>query len=575
VREIAERGHEIACHGHSHVLPTQLTLDAFRTDICRARELLQDLSAAPVIGYRAPSFALTPEQLQLLAPCGYRYDSSVNRFAFHDRYAGFPQRGDRIAAGVYRQPDGLIQLELPMTRVGPFSVPISGGGYFRLYPGPVFRKFIRSALLREGHYVMYLHPWEWDPHQPRVNGLGVWRHFRHYNNLSRTFVRVRQLLAMLRDVGVSFLTAAEFVERLDTRLSAPTGGGGTERGERLEIRRLTPGANTAAWDSYVARHPEATAYHLAGWRDVIEDCFGHRTFYLTATRGGAINGLFPLVLVDGLVGRFLVSMPFLDYGGVLADEVSTEHSLTEAAIAIAREVGARHLEVRHAHRKELGLVSRTHKVCLRLELPDDPARLWEGLGAKLRSQIRRPQKDGCVARIGGSEDLAAFYRVFAEHMRDLGTPVYPVKFFQHILDSFPDSVRLCTTFYRGTPVAAGLLVGFGGSLGIQWGASLRRFNRLGANMLMYWTALEYACARGFRQFDFGRSSPGTGNFRFKEQWGARPMQLYWDYWLRHGGPAPDLNYANPRYRPAIWLWKQLPLTVANRLGPRIIRSIPA
>jgi hypothetical protein len=94
-------------------------------------------------------------------------------------------------------------------------------------------------------------------------------------------------------------------------------------------------------------------------------------------------------------------------------------------------------------------------------------------------------------------------------------------------------------------------------------------------MLMYWTALEYACARGFRQFDFGRCSPGTGNFHFKEQWGARPMQLYWDYWLRHDGQAPDLNYANPRYRPAIWLWKQLPLTVANRLGPRIIRSIPA
>jgi FemAB-related protein (PEP-CTERM system-associated) len=421
---------------------------------------------------------------------------------------------------------------------------------------------------------MYLHPWEWDPHQPRVNGLGVWRHFRHYNNLSRTFARVRQLLAMLRDVGVNFLTAAEFVEGLDTRLPLPTGGGDPEREERLEIRRLTPG-NGALWDSYVARHPEATAYHLAGWCDVIEDCFGHRTFYLMATRGRTINGLFPLVLVDGLVGRFLVSMPFLDYGGVLADEASTERMLTDAAVAIAREVGARHLEVRHAHRKELGLISLTHKVCLRLDLPDDPGRLWEGLGSKLRSQIRRPQKDGCVARIGGAEDLPAFYRVFAEHMRDLGTPVYPIKFFQHILDSFPDSVRLCTTFHRGTPVAAGLLVGFGGSLGIQWGASLRRFNRLGANMLMYWTALEYACASGFRQFDFGRSRPGTGNFRFKEQWGARPMQLYWDYWLRHDGPAPELNYANPRYRPAIWLWKQLPLTVANRLGPRIIRSIPA
>jgi len=526
------------------------------------------------VGYRAPSFALTPEQLRLLAPCGYRYDSSVNPFAFHDRYSRFPNLGDRMAPGVYRLPDGLIELELSVARLGPFSVPISGGGYFRLYPGPLFRRFIRGALLRDRHYLMYLHPWEWDSHQPRVNGLGVLRRFRHYNNLARTFPRLRELMAMLREKGVNFLTASEFLQRLEPRPSSNGRHGGPGRGQP-EMQMLSPGADTAVWDTYVARHPESTAYHLSGWRAVIEACFGHRTFYLMATRGGEVSGLFPLVLIDGLVGRFLVSLPFVDYGGVLADDASTERGLVAAAIAIAREVGAKHLEVRHAHRKQLGLLSKTHKVCLRLELPDDPTRLWQRLGSKLRSQIRRPEKDGCVARIGGREDLSAFYRVFAEHMRDVGTPVYPVNFFRHILESFPDTVRLCTTFHRGKPVAAGLLVSFGSHIGIQWAASLRRYNPVGPNMLMYWTALEYACARGFRQFDFGRSSPGSGTYRFKEQWGARPSQLYWDYWLGHEGPAPELNYANPKYRSAIWLWKHLPLAVANRLGPRIIKSIPA
>jgi FemAB-related protein (PEP-CTERM system-associated) len=347
----------------------------------------------------------------------------------------------------------------------------------------------------------------------------------------------------------------------------------TEPVVRVETGRAL---DLLAWDRYVSQHAEATAFHLAGWPQVVADCFGHRTFGLTAWQGSALTGVLPLVLMSSRVfGRFLVSLPFFDYGGVLADDAETERALVARAVTLAREVGAAHLELRHVRGRDLGLQSRTHRVSMRLDLPEDPEALWQGFKGKLRSQIRRPGKEGCVARIGGAEDLDNFYRVFAVNMRDLGTPVYPKAFFSQILSIMPDRTRLCVVERGGEPVAAAFLVSFRRQLAVQWASALRRHNALSPNMLLYWTVLEHACRSGHEQFDFGRSTPGSGTYRFKEQWGARPLPLSWDYWLPDGRPLPDLNYANPRYAAAIRLWQRLPVAVANVLGPRIIKHVPA
>lgn len=331
-----------------------------------------------------------------------------------------------------------------------------------------------------------------------------------------------------------------------------------------------------AWDAYVRRHPDGTAYHLGGWADVIGQCFGHRTVYLVARYGEAIAGLLPLVFMESrLFGRWLVSMPFLDYGGVLADDAFVESALVERAVEIARDLGADHLELRHATKKDLGLVARHHKVSMRLDLPAEPSTLWEGFSPKLRNQIRRPQKDGCTARVGGAEELDAFYAVFAENMRDLGTPVYPRRFFAQILERFPALARIVVVTRGSIPVAGGFLIGFNDHLHAQWASSLRRYNRMSPNMLLYWSILEEACRQKYERFDFGRSTPGSGTYRFKEQWGAQPLALSWDYWLREGEAVPELNHDNPRFALAIKLWQRLPLVVANRLGPWIIRHVPA
>jgi serine/alanine adding enzyme len=209
-----------------------------------------------------------------------------------------------------------------------------------------------------------------------------------------------------------------------------------------------------------------------------------------------------------------------------------------------------------------------------LDLPGSADELWKQFGAKLRAQIRRPQKEGATCVAGGAELLPEFYAVFSENMRDLGTPVYPVRFFARILGFLPDATRLFVVRWNGAPVAAALVISHGDTLEIPWASSLRRANAIGVNMLLYWSVLEFACQSGHRVFDFGRCTVDSGPHRFKKQWGATPRQLYWHYWLRDGGELPRLNHSNPRYAAAIALWRRLPLAVANRIGPLLIGSLP-
>jgi polysaccharide deacetylase family protein (PEP-CTERM system associated) len=214
VREIAESGHEVACHGYGHVLPMQLTPVQFRDDVLRARQVLQEVSGQDVIGYRAPSFSIDRERLAILAECGFRYDSSHHPFGIHDRYSRLGDLGPPVVGGVYRLDGQMVELALPVERLGLLPLPVSGGGYFRLYPAALFRILARRAMASRGHYAMYLHSWEFDPGQPRVRGAGLARTFRHYNNLSRTLPRMRQLVAMLKSMDARFVTARQFVEEV-------------------------------------------------------------------------------------------------------------------------------------------------------------------------------------------------------------------------------------------------------------------------------------------------------------------------------------------------------------------------
>jgi len=344
----------------------------------------------------------------------------------------------------------------------------------------------------------------------------------------------------------------------------------------LRVVQLNADSEVATWDRYVLDRPSASGYHLAAWRQVLVEAFGHRTIYLMVKDDrGDVRGVLPLVLLSSrLFGRFLISLPFVNYGGVITDTDSVREMLLEGAVQEAREVKAAHIELRQQDMCEIGWPCSHRKVSMRLELPSQFEVLWRGFPSKLRSQVGRAQKEGMTVRFGGREHLEEFYAVFARGMRDLGTPVYGKNFFEAILRTFPKESRICLVSAKGVTLAAGFLYGFRNTLEIPWACSDMRYNHLAPNMLLYSSVLEYACQERFQLFDFGRSTPGSGPYRFKEQWGARPVPLHWYYWIRDGAGLPQLNPQNPKYSLAIKIWQKLPLAFTTLVGPHIVKYLP-
>jgi FemAB-related protein (PEP-CTERM system-associated) len=299
----------------------------------------------------------------------------------------------------------------------------------------------------------------------------------------------------------------------------------TRQGTSVIVSPLVSGEE---WDGYVARHPDATADHEWIWRDVFRQVFGHQSIYLAARRAGTIAGVLPLVLFrSGLFGRSVVSVPFLNYGGVLADDDEAAGALIEEAALVGSEFRAAHVELRHTARRARHLPCRNHKIGLVRDLPGTIDALWTGTDRKVRNQVRKAQKEGLTAASGGAELVSDFYRVFAENMRDLGTPVYSRRLFETVAQAFGERARVFVVRQGARPIAGGVAIRFRDTVIVPWASSLRAFRSLCPNMLLYWSMLEHAVEHGAARFDFGRSSPGGGTHQFKVQWGAREFPLYW------------------------------------------------
>jgi FemAB-related protein (PEP-CTERM system-associated) len=324
----------------------------------------------------------------------------------------------------------------------------------------------------------------------------------------------------------------------------------------------------------VEESPAASGYHLSGWRSIFESVFGHRTLNIAALRGDRVAGVLPLVeFRSRLFGRFAVSLPFVNQGGVVADDEHAARALLERAVLDARDRGLTHVELRHERRQFTGLADKQHKVSMRLALPESADVLWGRLDRKARNQVRKAEKSGLVVATGGAECLDGFYRVFAENMRDLGTPVYPRALFAAVMERFPERTRVHHVSLDGEVVAASLTFSWRDTVEVPWASSLRAHRDKSPNNLLYWAMLREAIADKRRIFDFGRSTPEEGTYHFKAQWGAIPGPMHWEYWLA-SGIMPDLSPANPKFRLAIATWRRLPLWLCNRLGPALVRNLP-
>jgi serine/alanine adding enzyme len=367
-------------------------------------------------------------------------------------------------------------------------------------------------------------------------------------------------------------------------------------------------ADAAVWDAYVHSHPQATLYHLYGWRNVIEKAYGHKTYYLAVTRQtsseesrppaknsgfdqpSALVGLLPLVhLKHFLFGNSLISMPFFDLGGILADDEETEQALLTYAINLGRQLKAATIELRHAQPlaclnstnsinssnpiNSFPVVTQSHKVRMLLDIPDSPDTLMKSFKAKLRSQIKKPIKEGLTTRIGRDELLRDFYRVFSINMRELGSPVHSIKLMSYVLKEFPDACRIVVVYQGQRPMAASLVIGFKDTLENPWASSLRAYSHLSPNMLLYWSMLEYACDNSLVRFDFGRSTPDEGTYKFKQQWGAKPAPLHWHYVSLDGRQRPEAPDDKSRFEPLIKYWQKLPVHLTQLIGPMIRKHI--
>jgi serine/alanine adding enzyme len=331
-----------------------------------------------------------------------------------------------------------------------------------------------------------------------------------------------------------------------------------------------------AYDDVVDRAtPEAPCCDPR-WLAALCRGLSHEPYLLVATQGGQPVGVLPLAFVKSrLFGRFLVSLPYVNSAGVVAEDEEVAVALIDRAIALADELDVRHLELRHerpvkhpALRDEL-----TSKVLMRLPLPDSTDALRKDLKSKVRNKVRKGERQGFAIHWGGLELLADFYAVFSRNMRDLGTPVFGIRLFRAILTHFPDEAELCVVRAGRQPIAAGLLVHGNGTTEVPSASSLRDFNSTNANDLMYWHLLRRAVERGQRLFDFGRSTLDGNTFVFKKKWGARPEPTVWQYYTRKG-TAADFRPDNGNYDRLIAIWRHLPVWTTRLIGPSIVRGIP-
>ncbi len=381
------------------------------------------------------------------------------------------------------------------------------------------------------------------------------------------------------------------------------------------------------------------AAHRRPWWQAIQRGLRHRGFLITVRCGERIVGALPLVLVKGpIFGRFLVSLPYVNTGGVwggmgsdadygalaslslqppagrVKDGGTTEKplsltlspaagergldevavALVERACALADELDVKYLELRHETPVEHPRLNfrRTDKVHMRLALPDSDEALDKSFKSKLRSQVRKAGQFDHQVVWGGAELLDDFYDVFAVNMRDLGTPVFSKRLFAEVLEAFGGDAELCVVYQpaekplsltlspaageRGLKedaVAGALLVHADGVTEVPSASCLRSANPTGANMWMYRQLLRHAIERGSHTFDFGRSSEGSGTYKFKAQWGAQPHPAVWQYYVRKGSVEamrPD-SAGNQRL---IRLWQKLPVWLTRWVGPEIVRGIP-
>jgi FemAB-related protein (PEP-CTERM system-associated) len=340
----------------------------------------------------------------------------------------------------------------------------------------------------------------------------------------------------------------------------------------LAVRELSE-ATASRWDQFVESSSAASFFHRAAWKTVLERSFGHRAHFLYVEEDGAVRGALPLVHIKSrLFGNSLVSTAFGVYGGPVAASAAAAEALDRRALALADELDVDHVEYRSQTRTHPDWACKDDVYAtFRRPISGDPDENLRAVPRKQRAVIRKSLTVGLTASI--DNDMRHFYPVYAESVRNLGTPVFGYGFVQRIKETFADACEILTVRAAGRVVSGVVTFHFRDTVLPFYAGGTPAARRLGAFDFMYWDVMRRAGLAGYRVFDFGRSKRGTGAFAFKRNWGFEPEALCYEYYLRRGTEVPNLSPLNPKYRLFINLWRRLPLPLANLVGPQLARNL--
>jgi len=337
--------------------------------------------------------------------------------------------------------------------------------------------------------------------------------------------------------------------------------------------RLATDADRHAWDVYVLNHPEGSLFHLDKWRQAVDRAFGHPSHALLAEEAGRVLGVLPLGEIKSrLFGHFLVSAPFAELGGPLADAPEVAGRLLARAAELGAELGCAYVELKNKTAVS-GLPTKDLYYNFSKEiLPEVEANL-QAIPRKSRAAVRKGIGEGLTAAFG-NDQFDDFYQVMAQSYHQLGTPIFAKRFFRALLDVFGDDAEVMVVRSReGVPVACVLTFYFKDRVMPYYAGSLWEYRQLCPNDFKYWELMKRGCERGCKIFDYGRSKIDTGSFSFKKHWGFEPTPLAYQYQLLTATELPNLSPANPRYQKKIELWRKMPLALTKLVGPPLAKYL--
>jgi FemAB-related protein (PEP-CTERM system-associated) len=339
----------------------------------------------------------------------------------------------------------------------------------------------------------------------------------------------------------------------------------------MEVK-LLDNSEKNRWDSFVETCPNATFFHKAGWRDVLEVAFGHKAYYLYAQENGNILGVLPLGHINSvLFGNSLISTPFCVYGGVASSSDSARLALEAHACNLARDLQVDYLELRYTSPQSSLRPCKELYVTFRKALDPDIEKNILAIPRKQRAMVRKGISGGLTSVLDSGVDR--FYEAYAESVRNLGTPVFSKRLFAVLKEVFKEDCEVLSIEYQGRVISSVMSFYFRNEVLPYYGGGTAAARDLYANDFMYWEVMRRAVERGVQVFDYGRSKQGTGSFRFKTHWGFEPAALYYEYELIKATQMPDVNPLNPKYRFFIEAWKRLPLPVSKLVGPWLARDL--